>query len=79
MVALFTYTSLPFVYLFSIPVDLFVDFPRSHVVQEVSVNMAEDHLFLAAAITVGWMGTGFVIAKLVTGEIGATDVEKLAI
>jgi len=41
--------------------------------------MAEDHLFLAAAITVEWMGTGFVIAKLVTGEIGAFGVENWAI
>lgn len=49
----------------------------SRVVQEVSANMAED--LLAAAITVGWMGTGFVIAKLVTGGIGATAVEKWAI
>jgi len=40
--------------------------------------MAED-LLLAAAITVGWMGTGFVIAKLMTGGIGATAVEKWAI
>ena len=46
-------------------------------VQEVSANMAED--LLAAAITVGWMGTGFVIAKLVAGGIGATAVEKWAI
>lgn len=57
---------------------MFVDFPRSHVVQEVPVNMTEDPL-LAAAITVGWMGTGFVIAKLLTGEIDATGVEKWAI
>lgn len=49
-----------------------------HVVQEVSVNMTKD-LLLAAAITVGWMATGFVIAKLVTGEIDATAVEKWAI
>jgi hypothetical protein len=42
--------------------------------------MAEDHLFLAAAITVEWMATGFVIAKLVTGgEIGAFGVENWAI
>ncbi|WVZ96663.1 LOW QUALITY PROTEIN: hypothetical protein U9M48_042273 [Paspalum notatum var. saurae] len=48
---------------------IIVEFARG----EVSVNMAEDLLlFLAAATTVGWMGTGFVIAKLVTGEIGAT-------
>ena len=56
---------------------MFADFPRSRVVQEVSANMAED--LLAAAITVGWMGTGFVIAKLLTGGIGATAVEKWAI
>ena len=65
-------------HLFPSPIDMFADFSRSHVVQEVSVNMAED-LLLAAAITVGWMGTGFVIAKLMTGGIGATAVEKWAI
>jgi hypothetical protein len=41
--------------------------------------MAKDHLFLAAVITVEWMGTGFVIANLVTGEIGAFGVENWAI
>jgi hypothetical protein len=40
--------------------------------------MSEDHLFLDAAITVEWMG-GFVIAKLMTGEIGAFGVENWAI
>jgi len=64
-------------HLFPSPIDMFADFPRSRVVQEVSANMAED--LLAAAITVGWMGTGFVIAKLMTGGIGATAVEKWAI
>lgn len=39
--------------------------------------MAKD-LLLAAALTVGWTATGFVIAKLVTGEIDATAVEKWA-
>lgn len=51
----------------------------SRVVQEVSVNMAEDLLFLGAATTVGRTGTGFVIAKLVIVEIGATGVGKWAI
>jgi len=36
-------------------------------------------LVLAVALTVGLMGTGLVTAKLVTGKIGATVVEMVAI
>jgi hypothetical protein len=41
---------------------------------------AEDLLLvLATALTVGWMGTGHVTAKLGTGKTGAIDVETGAI
>jgi hypothetical protein len=48
-----------------------------HVAQEDPVNIwAGDHLqVLAAALTVVWMGTGLVTAKLVTGKTGATAAE----
>jgi len=52
-----------------------------HVVQEDPVNIwARDRLLvLAAALTVVWMGTGLVTAKLVTGKTDATAVEIGAI
>lgn len=54
---------------------------RFHVALEDHVNIwAEDHhLVLAAALTVGLMGTGPVTAKLETGKTDAIGVETGAI
>ena len=53
----------------------------SRVAQEVPASTwAEDPLLvLAAALTVGLMGTGLVTAMLATGKISAIAVEKRAI
>jgi hypothetical protein len=45
----------------------------------VNIWVGDLLLVLAAALTVGLMGTGLVTAKLATGKIGATVVEMVAI
>jgi hypothetical protein len=49
------------------------------VVVTVNIWVGDLLLDLAAALTVGLMGTGLVTAKLVTGKIGAIVVEIVAI
>ncbi|XP_039803320.1 uncharacterized protein LOC120667293 isoform X2 [Panicum virgatum] len=45
---------------------------------QLGLRAVQAVLLLSAAITVGHMGTSLMIAKLVTGKIGATHVEKAA-